>query len=127
MAGACGFLLKECAFAELVQAIRAVHEGRLYLSERVNSVVSGDTLAMAATCESRPVSLLSARENEVLRMMEDGAPTKEIAGALGIAVKTVETHQCRLKRKIRASNAPEPARPVIRHESGSARHTHWGA
>lgn len=95
-AGASGFLLKTNAAAVLVQAIKDVAAGALYVSQ----ALSPDALqAYVAGVELR-TSPLSGREREVLQAIAEGRTTKEIAALLGISVKTVETHRMRLMGKL---------------------------
>jgi DNA-binding NarL/FixJ family response regulator len=97
-AGASGFLLKESAFAELIKAIRAVREGGQYLSK---ATLASITASVPPAVPS--LSLLSARETDVLRLMAGGLLAKEIAATLGIGGKTVETHQHRMMLKVGVS------------------------
>lgn len=104
-AGAMAYLLKDSAFEELVSAIDSVMRGRVYLSEGVASVVVQDYVnrinapapdALVTT----PLSRLSPREREVLQLAAEGKSTKEIASALGLSVKTVETHRHQVMEKL---------------------------
>ena len=95
-AGAAGFVLKRTASSELVRAIRAVAAGERY----VDPALAGALLSEQASRPSRvgeasPSSTvaLTVRETEVLRLLALGHSNKEIAGALSISVKTVETHR----------------------------------
>lgn len=97
--GVRGFLLKEAALEEVVQAIEAIHAGASYFSPDVaratlNRVVQG--------VEKRDASLvcLTNRECEVLLYIAEGFSNKEIASQLGIGVRTVETHRERIMRKL---------------------------
>jgi DNA-binding NarL/FixJ family response regulator len=97
-AGAVGCLTKECAGAELVSAIRTVIQGRVYLSPRlVEQLVSGYVRPAGDAPAPRP---LAPREREVLRRIAGGQTTKEIAYALGVSAKTVETHRRRIMEKL---------------------------
>ncbi len=97
--GVRGFLLKEVALEEVVQAIEAIHAGASYFSPEIaritlNRVVQG--------FEKRDASLacLTNRECEVLLYIAEGFSNKEIASQLGIGVRTVETHRERIMRKL---------------------------
>lgn len=92
-AGARGYLLKEAAFDELAQAIDDVTKGRIYLGRKVQGVVVGDYVERLSGNHTGPAVSLTNKEREVLQLVAEGKSTKEIAQALGITVKTVETHR----------------------------------
>jgi two-component system response regulator NreC len=100
-AGAHGYLVKDAAAGELVQAVREVCSGNSYYSPAVSQQLS-DLLRRKLEGEEVQNALerLSPREREVLRQIADGATNKEIAQALGISVRTVETHRDSLMRKV---------------------------
>lgn len=104
-AGAHAYLLKGGAFDELVDAIDAVIAGRTYLSQGVASVVVEDYVRhindpSQAAVEQSPLQRLSAREREVLQLAGEGKSTKEIAAALGLSTKTVESHRRQVMEKL---------------------------
>ena len=78
-AGASGYLLKDCAFEELIDAIRTVRNGQIYLSNRVAGVVVDEYLHNRPASEVSAYNLLSAREREVLQLLAEGNSTKSIA------------------------------------------------
>ena len=92
-AGASGYLLKDCAFEELIQAIDTVMSNRQYLCEEVQDQSSFRK-------KTKPAVNLSGREREVLQLLAEGGSTKEIASDLDISVKTVETHRQRIMDKL---------------------------
>lgn len=95
-AGAHGYLLKDTAASELRQAVRAVRNGQSYFSPSVAS-----RLTAAVRGEDRGVlEQLTMREREVLIGIASGRTNREIAGALGISHRTVETHRESLMRKL---------------------------
>lgn len=99
-AGAMGYVLKTEVAAELVNAMRAIAVGRVYLSPSVVGCVVG--LAIGDP-EGRPPAQrnrLSAREQEVLLLVTSGLSTKEIAAELGVSVKTVETQRKSIMEKL---------------------------
>ncbi len=100
-AGAHGYLVKDAAASELVQAVREVCAGNSYYSPAVSQQLS-DLLRRKLEGEEVQNALerLSPREREVLRQIADGATNKEIAQVLGISVRTVETHRDSLMRKV---------------------------
>lgn len=95
-AGVNGFLLKTKAAAVLVQTIRDVSTGALYVSHALSPEVVQAYLAR----EELRTSPLSGREREVLQLIAEGKSMKEIAALLFISVKTVETHRMRLMGKL---------------------------
>jgi two-component system, NarL family, response regulator NreC len=95
-AGAAGYVLKRAAASELVQAIRAVAEGRTYLDPSLAGSVVDNFVRPAA----EPVAELSERETEVVRLIALGYSNKEIAGQLKVSVKTVETYKTRSMEKL---------------------------
>ena len=100
-AGAHGYLVKDAAAAELVAAVRAVCNGDSYYSAAVSAQMS-DLLRRKLEGEevTNALERLSPREREVLRHIAEGASNKEIAGSLGISVRTVETHRDSLMKKL---------------------------
>jgi DNA-binding NarL/FixJ family response regulator len=92
-AGARGYLLKESAFDELAQAIDNVIRGRIYLGRKIQGVVVGDYVERLSGHSNGPAVSLTNKEREVLQLVAEGKSTKEIAQALTITVKTVETHR----------------------------------
>lgn len=99
-AGASGYLLKDCAFDELVQAIRAVFKGDTYLSPGIAGIVVEDYVNRLSKSASSASSILTKREREVLQLISEGESTKHIATKLAISVKTVETHRRQMMGKI---------------------------
>jgi len=96
-AGVAGYVLKTRASADLVQAIREVSRGSLYLSEGVSRDALRSYLANEA---GPPPDSLSGREREVLQLIAEGKSMKEIAAALSLSAKTIETHRRRLMAKL---------------------------
>ena len=95
-AGVHGYVLKSQAASDLVQAIRDVHRGRLYLSPAISSVVIGAYRERGGP-ERDP---LTPREREVLQLVAEGKSTKQVAEVLGITAKTAESHRSRLMIKL---------------------------
>jgi len=112
-AGAAGYLLKSCSAGELREAIAAVAAGRSYLSPAIADRVV-EALVQPGETASR-VSLLTGREREVLQLIAEGLSSKEIAAALGVSIKTVETHRCKLMAKLKIRKASRLVRVAI-HE-----------
>ena len=99
-AGASGYVLKQSAPLEFLQAIRAVAAGGIYLDPAMTSRVADGLLARHAEVVSQPRATLTERESEVLRLIAIGHGNKEIAAQLTISVKTVEVHKANAMRKL---------------------------
>jgi DNA-binding NarL/FixJ family response regulator len=101
-AGAHGYILKDTAATELRRAVRAVQEGEVFFSppvaSRLSAAVRGE---LAQEQRTSDLGSLTAREREVLQGIAQGHTNKEIAAALGISHRTVETHRESLMRKLR--------------------------
>jgi len=95
-AGVRGYVLKSQATAELVQAIQEVMRGGRYLSPGISEAVVQAYLAKT----DLPADPLTPREREVLQLVAEGKTTKDIAGLLGLSVKTIESHRTRLMEKL---------------------------
>ncbi len=95
-AGIRGYVLKSQATAQLVQAIQEVMRGGRYLSPGISEAVVQAYLAKT----DLPADPLTPREREVLQLIAEGKTTKDIAGLLGLSVKTVESHRTRLMDKL---------------------------
>jgi len=113
-ADATGYLLKDCAFEELTRAIRTVTDGQAYLSPAIAGVVVGEFLRNLTTDARGGLPSLSPREREVLQMMAEGKTTKEIASALAVSVKTVETHRRQIMGKLGINSIAELTKYAIR-------------
>jgi DNA-binding NarL/FixJ family response regulator len=98
-AGADSYLLKESAAHELLNAIDAVRAGRAYHSPRIQTLLT-DQLRNRAAGQRTGLDLLTTREREVLREIAIGKSSREIAAALGIGSRTVESHRASLMRKL---------------------------
>jgi DNA-binding NarL/FixJ family response regulator len=98
-AGADGYLLKEDADRELFAAIENIRQGRIYVSPRLTGELLGDRES-----SSEP---LSTREKEVLKMIADGKSNKEVAKALFISVRTVESHRASILKKLNLKNTAD--------------------
>jgi DNA-binding NarL/FixJ family response regulator len=99
-AGASGFVLKQSAPTEFVQAIRAVAAGGMYLDPAMTSHVAGGLLTQLAEVARPARGSISERESEVLRLIAVGHSNKEVAAQLNISVKTVEVHKANAMRKL---------------------------
>jgi DNA-binding NarL/FixJ family response regulator len=104
-AGAYAYVLKESAGVEVVKAVRAVHAGHRYLSEKILDRVVDDYLFSRATgIVKSPLERLSLREREVLQLVVEGKSSAEMSRILGISPKTIDTHRSRLMKKLGIRN-----------------------
>jgi DNA-binding NarL/FixJ family response regulator len=110
-AGARGYLVKNAATAELVEAIRTVAAGNVYFGPYATRVLV-DQLQQPQPED--PYGALSAREREVLHLVVDGLTIKEIARRLGISAKTAENHRSRVLAKLGVRNSAELVRYAVR-------------
>jgi DNA-binding NarL/FixJ family response regulator len=113
-AGANGYLLKDCAFEELSQAIRLAMSNRIYLSPGVADVVIKDYVNHPTGTTQSVFSLLTAREREVLQLLSEGKRTSQIAELLHISIKTVETHRQQIMHKLGTKSVAELTKFAIR-------------
>ncbi len=114
-ANAAGYLLKTDAAEEFLLAVRAVHAGRRYLSPSIAPIVLARLKRQPADrAPGKP--LLTRREREVLRMIADGASTKEIAAKLAISPKTAQIHRDNLKQKLDLHTTAAMVRYAIKHK-----------
>jgi DNA-binding NarL/FixJ family response regulator len=102
-AGASGYLIKQCAFDELVLAINTVMEGKKYLSREIANVLVEEYARKESPGKAIFDSKLTSREIEVLQLLAEGKTTKEIASNLSISVKTVEAHIRHTKSKLKVN------------------------
>ena len=112
-AGANGYLLKTSAVTDLVQAIRAVMQGKLYVSPDVAREAQPDELARAAP-ESQSIPI-GRRERQVLALLAEGKRSHEIASQLGISIATVEAHRRNIMRKLGLHTVAELTRYAVRN------------
>ena len=98
-AGAMGYVTKTAALTDLPRAIRAVFGGQNYLSPEITAAVVSDIAPLGGSA-TPPLSALSPREREVLRLVADGVRTAEIARRLGITEATVEVHRRNVMHKL---------------------------
>jgi len=114
-AGAAGYLVKTDAAAELLSALRAVAMRRKYLSATVAPAVLA-RLKHENSHAPRGVVKITPREREVLRLIGEGATSKDIAARLGISPKTAQIHRDNLKRKLKANSTAAMVRYAIKHK-----------
>jgi len=114
-AGVSGYLRKGCAFEDLAQAVRCVHQGRVYVSEEIAEVLAADYGHGPTGLEPSMRPHLTARERDVLGLLTAGNSTRQIATALGVSPKTVLVHRRNLMRKLGVRSVAELVKYAIRH------------
>jgi DNA-binding NarL/FixJ family response regulator len=114
-AGVTGYLLKDCASEELIQCLKVVHSGRIYLSPTITPILVREFIQPTRNDLLAANPSLSAREREVLQMIAEGRNTKEIADALFISVKTVETHRKNIMEKTNLRTVAKLVKYAIRN------------
>lgn len=116
--GALGYVSKSADFGDLERAIKEVASGRVYLSPTVSSALV-DLLRKDEDddqADLAPIDKLTPREREVLRLVADGLSSREIAGALKIGQKTVETHRANIAQKLKLKSVAEMVRFAVRYK-----------
>ena len=98
--GARGYLLKDCSPAELVVAIKTVHQGEVYFSPSISRLLVQGIVDGRRPEDIEGPPALTDRECEVLSLIAEGLLNKQIADRLGIGVRTIETHRERIMRKL---------------------------
>jgi DNA-binding NarL/FixJ family response regulator len=114
-AGARGYILKDDADRNLIAAVDALRQHKSYLSSRVSGVFSktGLLLGEDSAADRRR---LTPREREILQLLAEGKSNKEIAGFLGISVKTAETHRANIMLKLNFHSITELVRYAVRNK-----------
>lgn len=113
-AGATGYILKECLFDELVQAIKTVAAGGRYLSHRITDVIVSDYLKRLSATADSPFELLKTREREVLQLVAEGKSTKQIALELHVSTKTIEANRRQIMEKLDIHSVAELTKYAVR-------------
>ncbi|MDB6110888.1 MAG: Two component transcriptional regulator, LuxR family [Pedosphaera sp.] len=117
-AGARGYIMKREATKKVLQAIRCVLGGKLYISEKVNAMMAEKFVEGRSAATDSPITQLSDRELEVFQLLGRGYSTRQIAEDLHVSFKTVQAFCARIKEKLSLTNATELLREAIRwHDS----------
>jgi len=116
-AGARGFLLKSDAARDLVAAVEALRRDKTYFTSKVASLVlegylKGSTRPVSATVSR---NRLTPREREIVQLLAEGKSTKEVAVALGLSVKTAETHRSNIMRKLQLHSVSDLVLYAVRN------------
>ena len=112
-AGANGYVTKQDALGSVLVAVREVIDGRVYLSPSMASEVISNVVFSNRSPGARPTDNLSDREIEILDRIGKGEGVKEIARALHLSPKTIETHRTHIKEKLKLRNAREVTRYAV--------------
>jgi len=114
-AGASGYILKHCAFEELVQAIHTVLANQVYLSPAIAGIVVKELTQSKTSRRRQPASQeLTPREREVLQLIAEGHSAREIAERIHLSVKTIETHRRQMMEKLEIHSIADLTKFAIR-------------
>ncbi|HXY95672.1 MAG TPA: response regulator transcription factor [Steroidobacteraceae bacterium] len=111
-AGVRGYLLKESAGREIIEAIRAVQTGRRYLSPKVAEIVAENVGVRTGVS---PLESLSRREREILKLVADGHSSAEIGAKLHLSPKTVDSYRSRMMQKLHLTDLVAVIKFAIQH------------
>jgi DNA-binding NarL/FixJ family response regulator len=118
--GARGFVLKQNSCRELAEAVRIVALGGVFFTQKITQIMIRAYAARGTASEAKPSrQALSGREREVIQAIAEGKATKEIATALNISVKTVETHRSRIRDKLDLHSVGDLIRYAIQNHIAS--------
>ncbi len=114
-AGAVGYILKGSQPGDLIEALRAVHMGDVYLSPPMTRKLVNAYLATNDNQETSRLDLLTDREHEVMHLLAQGLTNREIAQRLVISPSAVQTHRTHIMEKLQLKNRAELVRYAMRH------------
>jgi len=112
-AGASGYLFKNCAYDELIEAIHTVNAGKKYLSDKITEIMIQDYLGKEESIPETD-SELTEREAEILKLIAEGVPTSEISELLFVSVKTIGTHKQHLLEKLNLKTSTDLVKYAIK-------------
>jgi len=113
-AGARGYIMKQEGGKKLMEAIRQVLSGRIYVSDKMSAKILEIFSGRRAEIAGSSVERLSDREFEVFQLIGEGKGTRDIAGHLHLSVKTVEVHRANIKEKLKLKTATDLVRYAVR-------------
>lgn len=111
--GALGFLLKDCASTELVEAVRKVMDGEIYLGPSISHIVA--KLYVSSLHDPDEIEPLTPREKEILILLAEGNTNREVAERLHLSIKTVGTHRQHIMNKLKLENLADLVKYAIRN------------
>jgi two-component system response regulator NreC len=116
-AGASGYVIKQSAAKELIDALSQVQMGNTYLSPSISNTVIKGYLKRSETAPSEgdPLTLLTEREREILRLVADGLSSKEMAQQLNLSTRTIDAHRANIMNKLNIHNTPGLVKFAIRN------------
>ena len=120
-AGAKAYVMKQDIGSKVIDAVRKVRKGQMYVSERVGSQMLNRLVKGQDEPGDSPVAGLSDRELEVVTLIGSGLATREIAARLHVSVKTVETHRAHVKTKVNLSSGTQLVQFCVRWVEESKR------
>ena len=117
-AGARGYILKSDADRDLVTAVDAIANRRTFFTPRASEMLLGDFSRQTYGAEPKLAqrNRLTTREREIVQLLAEGKSSKEVAVALGISVKTAETHRANIMRKLEIHSVSELVRYAIKNQ-----------
>ena len=112
-AGARGYLLKDSAGTEVVEAVRAVHAGKRYLSQKIAATVIDDYISERH--RTSPLDSLSRRERQILQLIVEGNTSAQVGAMLFLSPKTVDTYRSRMMQKLGIGDLPNLVKFAIQN------------
>ena len=113
--GARGFLLKESAGREVMEAVQAVYSGDMYFSNPITHTLITDYMQARTDTQADTLNSLSPRENEILCLVVDGKTSAEIGECLHLSPKTIESYRSRMMQKLGIADLTELVKFAIKH------------
>lgn len=113
-AGAAGYMLKDSAFAELVDGLNTITSGKTFLCSKISRVVFSDYINILTNPKTDSSDDLTVREREVLQLVAEGHTTKEIAQMLNLSTKTIDSHREHIMEKLGIRNVAGLTKYAIR-------------
>lgn len=114
-AGVRGYLLKESAGREVMQAVETVYGGEMYFSRPITQTMINDYMQARVEAQSEPLESLSLRENEILCLVVEGKTSAEIGQSLHLSPKTIDSYRSRMMQKLGVSDFTELIKFAIKH------------
>ncbi len=114
-AGVRGFLLKESAGREVMEAVKTVHEGEMYFSRPIIDTVISDYMQGQGDGKADGLSSLNAQEYEILRLLVEGKNPEEISRCLSLPIKKIEAQRRRIMEKLNLSDFSDMIKFAVKH------------